>query len=112
MSVAAIRPHQFATLLRRPAFCVGEDFTEFERLRDDLVEEIKTVTCAEYLLVNDIVVAQWELLRLHGFRAGMLNAHMLAALKNHASRWSRDFYQNDPTHTLLRSCRDSPAAHE
>ena len=107
--VATISPHQFATLLRRPALCVGEDFTEFERLRDDLVEEIKPVTCAEYLLVNDIVVAQWELLRLHGFRAGMLNAHMLAALKNHASRWSRDFHQNDPLTTLLRLLRDSAA---
>ena len=107
--VATISPHQFATLLRRPAFCVGEDFTEFERLRDDLVEEIKPVTCAEYLLVNDIIVAEWELLRLHGFKAGMLNAHMLAALKNHASRWRRGLHQKDPLITLLRLMRESAA---
>jgi len=107
--VATISPHQFATLLRRPALCVGEDFTEFERLRDDLVEEIKPVTCAEYLLVNDIIVAEWELLRLHGFKAGMLNAHMLAALKDHGSRWRRSLHQNDPLPTLLRLMRDSAA---
>jgi hypothetical protein len=107
--VATISPHQFATLLRRPAFCVGEDFTEFDRLRDDLVEEIKPVTCAEYLLVNDIIVAEWELLRLHGFKAGMLNAHTLAALKDHGSRWRRDLHQNDPLPTLLRLMRDSAA---
>jgi hypothetical protein len=107
--VTTTSPHQFATLLRRPAFCIGEDFTEFERLRDDLVEEIKPVTCAEYLLVNDIIVAEWELLRLHGFKAGMLNAQMLAALKNHASRWRRGLHQKDPLTTPLRLLRESAA---
>src|SRR3974390_618260 len=107
--VATTSPHQVTTLLRRPALCVGEEFTEFERLRDDLVEEIKPVTCAEYLLVNDIVVAEWELLRLHGFKAGMLNAHMPAALKDHASRWRHGLHQNDPLPTLLRLMRDSAA---
>jgi hypothetical protein len=107
--VTTIIPHQFATLLRPPALCVGEDLAEFERLRDVLVDDIKPVTAIEYLLTHDIIVAEWELLRLHGFKAGMLNAHMLAALNDHGRRWSHGLHQNDPLPALLRLMRESAA---
>jgi hypothetical protein len=105
--VATIIPHQFATLLRPPAFCVGEDSAEFDRLRDVLLDDIKPVTPIEYLLTHDIIVAEWELLRLHRFKAGMLNAHMLELLKDRG--WPYKYHQKNPFLPVLRLFRSTLA---
>ena len=79
--LTTIVPPQLVAILDRPPLCVGEDRTLYDQLRDMLMDEIKPATVTEFLLAYDIAKAEWELLRLHGFKAGMINAHMVPALK-------------------------------
>ena len=88
----------------------GEDISQYHQLRDVLMTEIKPVTVVEYLAARDIVAAVWELLRLHGFKAGMLNAHMLAVLKDQGHRvWSSQIGHRDPLPALLKLFRRTQA---
>ena len=80
--ITTIVSPQLVAILDRPPLCVGEDRTQYDQLRDMLMEEIRPATLAEYLLAYDIAKAEWELLRLHGFKAGMINAHMVPALSH------------------------------
>lgn len=103
--VATIIPSQLVAILERPSLCVGEDRAQYIQLRKLLMDEIKPTTMTEYLLAHDIVAAEWELLRLHGFKAGMINAHMLAALKDHRLEWKS--FGNDQLPAVLRLFRST-----
>ena len=80
---STIVPPHLVAILDRPPLCVGEDRTQYNQLRDMLMDEIKPRTVTEYLLAYDIAKAEWELLRLYGFKAGMINVHMLPTVLNH-----------------------------
>lgn len=73
-------PLELLKILNRPIVCADEDRAEYERLRDLIVEEIQPVTTSEYLLAYDIAAAEWELLRLHRFKGGMINVHVIREL--------------------------------
>jgi hypothetical protein len=75
-------PSALIKILEQPPLCVGEDRKQYEELRDIIMEEIKPHTVADYLLACDIANAEWELLRLHGFKATMITANMLNVLSN------------------------------
>ena len=79
---STIVPPHLVAILDRPPLCVGEDRTQYNQLRDMLMDEIKPRTVTEYLLAYDIAKAEWELLRLYGFKAGMINVHMLPTVLN------------------------------
>lgn len=73
-------PPGLVKLFDHPPLCVGEDRKQYEELRDIIIEEVKPRTVADYLLTYDIANAEWELLRLHGFKATMINTNMLNVL--------------------------------
>ncbi|HEY1472965.1 MAG TPA: hypothetical protein VGF53_02655 [Pseudolabrys sp.] len=103
--VATIIPPQLVAILERPPLCVGEDRVQYIQLRELLMDEIKPTTMTEYLLAYDIIAAEWELLRLLGFKAGMINAHMLAALKDHRLGWKSN--DNDQLPAVLKLFRST-----
>jgi hypothetical protein len=76
-----IIPSHLVAIFERPLLCIGEDRTQYDQLREMLMDDIKPTTVTEYLLAYDIVGAEWELLRLHGFKAGMINANMVAVFR-------------------------------
>jgi hypothetical protein len=78
---ATIIPSQLVAIFEQPLLCVGEDRTKYDQFREMLMDDIKPTTVTECLLAYDIVGAEWELLRLHGFKAGMINANMVAVFR-------------------------------
>lgn len=79
-TAATVSPH-LLTLLQRPSLCVGEDHQQFQQLRGLILDEIHPTTITECILAFDVVAAEWELLRLQRFKAGMINWQAAALLK-------------------------------
>jgi hypothetical protein len=55
---------------------VNESASEYDLLRDSIEDEIKSRDLREHLWVEDVVNAEWEIMRLRGFKVGMIHAVM------------------------------------
>jgi hypothetical protein len=77
-----------ARLLAKRALIAGENADAYDQLVDLVRKEAAPQTFQETLLVKDIANAEWELLRLHGMKAGMVNAIMYRLLKE--PKWETD----------------------
>jgi len=73
--IIAKQSPQLTALLKRTPLCVGESKAQYEQLRDLIFAEINPGSVSEYMLACDIAIAEWELLRLHGVKAGIVNAN-------------------------------------
>jgi hypothetical protein len=58
----------------------GEDPAGYDQLLTLVASDVKPRTMREWLVVKDIVDAQWEFWRIRGFKAGVLNAALLPTL--------------------------------
>ena len=77
-----------ARLLAKRALIAGENADAYDQLVDLVRKEAAPQNFQETLLVKDIANAEWELLRLHGMKAGMVNAIMYRLLKE--PKWETD----------------------
>jgi hypothetical protein len=67
------------TFGKRPII-FGEDPARYDRLLALVAEEVKPRTMREWLLVKDIVDAEWEFSRIRGFKASALNGALFSVL--------------------------------
>jgi hypothetical protein len=68
------------TIFGKRTMIFGEDPARYDQLLILVAADVKPRTMREWLVVKDIVDAQWEFWRIRGFKAGVLNAalpHML-----------------------------------
>jgi hypothetical protein len=76
-------PAVIRMLCSKPPIIAGEDPTAYAQLMDLISSEVEPANVAEWLLTKDIADAEWELMRLNGFKAGMINQRMRRSLQNH-----------------------------
>jgi hypothetical protein len=62
------------TIFGKQAIIFGEDPAQYDRLLALVAADVKPQTMREWLMVKDIVDAQWEFWRIRGFKAGVLHA--------------------------------------
>ena len=92
-----------ARLLAKRALIAGENADAYDQLVDLVRKEAAPQNFQETLLVKDIANAEWELLRLHGMKAGMVNAIMYRSLKE--PRWETDGGRTDIDEDTSESAR-------
>jgi hypothetical protein len=76
-------PAVIRRLCSKPSIIAGEDPTAYAQLMDLISAEVEPTNVAEWLLTKDIADAEWELMRLNGFKAGMINQRMRWSLQKH-----------------------------
>jgi hypothetical protein len=76
-------PAVIRRLCSKPPIIAGEDLTAYAQLMDLISAEVEPTNVAEWLLTKDIADAEWELMRLNGFKAGMINQRMRWSLQKH-----------------------------
>jgi hypothetical protein len=74
-------PPAIRKILGKPALMPGEDPGLFDHLLDAVADEVAPQTLQESVLVSDIAQAEWDLLRLHGIKAGIVKATMPSTIK-------------------------------
>src|SRR5437773_12574464 len=78
------RPSEYPAAIRklfgRPAIVEGEDRALYDELLSLIVAEVAPSLLAEWLLAKDVADAEWELMRLSGFKANMINRRARPAL--------------------------------
>ena len=72
-------------MLARPSLMAGENRTEYDELVGIVRREVRPQDLQEWVLMLDIVEADWELLRLRGLKVGMLHAAIPRALNSQIS---------------------------
>ena len=60
----------------------GEDRADYDELVERVRKEVNPRQPNEWMLMMDIVDAEWELLRLRGLKVGMLHAALPRALNS------------------------------
>jgi hypothetical protein len=86
----------------------GEDLAAYRELVELILTDIKPKTMSEALLAKEIADAHWELLRLKGFKAGMINAAVHDALqKADTFEWPKHLVSKDLA-AMRRDFRDKP----
>jgi hypothetical protein len=60
--------------LGKPSLMLGESLADYEELVGLVVSDVNPRHLQEWLLTRDIVVAEWEVLRLRGLKVSMLHA--------------------------------------
>ena len=78
-------PSIIRTMLSKPPILLGEDPAEYKELVDLVRKEVRPQQLQEWILMMDIVEAEWELLRLRGLKVGMLHAAIPRALHSQLS---------------------------
>jgi len=73
-------------MLKKPPIMAGEDRAEYEELVRIVRKEIKRRDVQEWLLLMDIVEAEWVLQRLRGVKVGMLHNAIPGVLHNKVSK--------------------------
>jgi hypothetical protein len=68
------------TIFGKRTIIFGEDPARYDQLLSLVAADVKPRTTREWLVVKDIVDAQWEFARIRGFKAGVLNATLLHVL--------------------------------
>jgi hypothetical protein len=98
-------PRQIPTALRKlfskPPLMAGEDKADYDELLHLVYAEVKPSAVQEWLLVRDIVDAEWELLRLRGLKPAMLHAALPRAFREELSSVD-DFLNSTLTPTIRR----------
>jgi hypothetical protein len=74
-------PPALRKLFSKPPIIAGEDPTAYQLLLELIIDEVQPKTASEWLLARDIADAEWELLRLKGFKAGIVNLGIRASLE-------------------------------
>jgi hypothetical protein len=62
------------TIFGKRTIIFGEDPARYDQLLALVAADVRPQTMREWLVVKDIVDAQWEFWRIRGFKAGVLNA--------------------------------------
>jgi hypothetical protein len=98
-------PRQMPTALRKlfskPPLMAGEDKADYDELLQLVYAEVEPSAVQEWLLVRDIVDAEWELLRLRGLKPAMLHAALPRAFREELSGVD-DFLNSTLTPTIRR----------
>jgi hypothetical protein len=76
-------PAVIRRLCSKPPIIAGEDPSSYAQLMELISAEVEPANVAEWLLTKDIADAEWELMRLNGFKAGMINQRMRWGLQKH-----------------------------
>ena len=84
-SMNTVIPGSIRKIFGKPPIMIGENPATYEELLVSVVSEAKPEGLSEYLLVKDIADAEWELVRLHSFKASMLNAAVPHTLQPNGS---------------------------
>jgi hypothetical protein len=79
-------PSIIRTMLSKPPILLGEDPAEYKQLVDLVRKEVRPQQLQEWILMMDIVEAEWELLRLRGLKVGMLHAAIPRSVRS--SHWT------------------------
>jgi len=90
-----------------------EDPDEFERLLDELIQEIEPRGAREYRLVENIAVGMWRLRRVYRVEVGMfmLQQYEIAIerAKNEASRYVKNIFSSRKTDVVIDEIKHDQA---
>jgi hypothetical protein len=78
---ASRMPPAVRKLLGKPPLMIGEDPADYDELLHLVLADVRPSQLQEWLLVKDIVDAEWELLRLRGLKPAMLHAALPCAFQ-------------------------------
>jgi hypothetical protein len=73
-------PPDIRAVFGEPPIMVGEDPADYQKLVALVIADVKPQGLQEWLLMKDIVDAEWEILRLRGLKVGMLQAFVPQAV--------------------------------
>ena len=74
-------PAVYRKLFGKPPIIASEDPAVYDQLMELVIADIEPKAASEWLLAKDVTDAEWELLRLKGFKAGMINLRLRGVLK-------------------------------
>lgn len=70
------------TIFGKRTIIFGEDPGRYDQLLTLVAADVKPQTMREWLVVKDIVDAQWEFWRIRGFKAGLMNVALPEVIAN------------------------------
>jgi hypothetical protein len=75
-------PAVYRKLFGKPPIIASEDPAVYQQLMELVIAEFEPKAASEWLLAKDVTDAEWELLRLKGFKVGMINLRLRTRLKS------------------------------
>lgn len=104
------------TIFGKRTIIFGEDPGRYDYLLALVAADVKPQTMREWLLVKDIVDAQWEFWRIRGFKAGLMNIALPEVIANKIkAATGKELTHKEASHMrqqLLRVLNDEEKARE
>jgi hypothetical protein len=104
------------TIFGKRTIIFGEDPARYDQLLTLVAADVNPRTMREWLVVKDIVDAQWEFWRIRGFKAGVLNVALPGIIAQKIKGVTGKDLTNKETklmrEQLLRVLNDEPGARE
>jgi hypothetical protein len=102
------------TIFGKRTIIFGEDPGRYDYLLALVAADVKPQTMREWLLVKDIVDAQWEFWRIRGFKAGLMNVALPGVIADRIkAATGKELTHKEATHMrqqMLRVLNDEEGA--